>query len=139
MSLSDLILFILILAFTALVLWVLDINPYTDKFQAYTQECDNMILENTYCKGDWHDLPITNFKINKLSNQVIYKRADETSLKSFEGCSITDRKNWTCSSTDYESNTISVVDGLIQFEEKSTIRQITRLEWLQNKFLASIK
>jgi len=69
---------------------------------------------------------------------VIYKRINETSLKSYEGCSITDRKNWTCPSTDYEGSAIDVVDGLIQFEEKSNIRQITRLNWLQNKFLASL-
>ena len=134
MSFSDFILLILLLAFTALVLWVLDINPYTNKFHAYQQECDNMILENTYCKGNWQDLPVTRYTVNELAKQVIYQHDNETGVKAYEGCVIQDRKNWSCSK-DYENETIVVTDGIIQFEEKSKIRQIKRLEWLQNKFL----
>lgn len=137
MSFSDFLLFILILAFTALVLWVLDINPYTNKLQAYQQECDNMILDNSYCKGNWNDLPITQFTVNELAKQVIYQQSNDSSLKSYEGCTIIDRKNWTCPK-DYEEGNVSVKDGMIQYENNSSVRQITRLEWLQNKFLETM-
>lgn len=137
MSSSDFILLTLLLAFTAFVLWALDINPYTNKLQAYQQECDNMILDNSYCKGKWQDLPITQYTVNELAQQVIYQQSNDTSLKSYEGCSIVDRKNWTCP-IDRENSSIAVSDGMIQFGENSSVRQITRLEWLQNRFLEYI-
>ncbi len=137
MSLSDFVLTILVLAVTALILWVYDIHPYTNKLHVYTQQCDNMILDNTYCKGTWQDKPVEAYIINHETQQIVHIRANQPDLHTFEDCKIKDRKNWTC--TDTRSNQeLAVKDGKLLFDKKSDIQQITRLQWLQNKVLKSI-
>ncbi|QMU60860.1 MAG: hypothetical protein GKR92_03785 [Gammaproteobacteria bacterium] len=134
MSFSDLILAILILTGAACIVWILDINPYDKKLHVYTQTCDNMILENTYCKGNWQDNPIEIFVINQDTKQIISKLENQHDSSIYESCTIRDRKNWLCSVGLTQQN-ITVKDGQITYSENSDTRQITRLEWLQNKFL----
>jgi hypothetical protein len=137
MSFSDFILIILVLAGTACVLWVMDINPYSKQLQVYSQTCDNMILDNTYCKGKWIDNPIQTYAINLLENQIIHKSENQPESIVYETCSIQDSKSWTC--TDKLNNpVITVKDGMFIFDETSAVQQITRLEWLQYKLLEII-
>jgi len=137
MSFSDFILAILVLVGISCVVWALDLNPYSKQFQVYSQSCDNMILENTFCKGNWHDNPINTFTVSQYSDQVISKLENQPESFIYKDCTIQDRKNWTCSdeSTQLE---INVEDGLIVYNEANNIRQISRIEWLQNKFLKVI-
>jgi hypothetical protein len=134
MSFSDFILAILVLAGAACVLWILDINPYSNKLKVYSQICSNMILENTYCKGDWQDNPVETFTVNKSADQIIYEFEHQPGSSVYEGCTIQDRKNWVC--TDESTNQyIMAKDGMLIYDDNSDTRQISRLEWLQNKFL----
>ena len=137
MSFSDFILAILVLAGTACILWVYDINPYSTKLYAYTQTCDNMILDNTYCKGNWVDDPTSIFLIDQESSTVTHSYRLQSNQKVYSKCSIVDRKNWVCTD-DASENNIEVKGGKLIFNNKSDIRQITRLEWLQNKLLEKI-
>lgn len=91
-----------------------------------------MILENTYCKGDWQDNPIETFIVNQDTTQIIFKLENQADSIVYEGCAIQDRKNWLCTDELTQQN-ITVKDGLIIFTENSDRRQITRLQWLQNK------
>ena len=134
MSLSDLVLTILVLAVTALVLWVYDINPYSNKLHVYTQQCDNMILDNTYCKGTWHDRAVEAYIVDQQTHQIAHVIASQSDFHTFENCSIEDRKNWTCNDTR-TSKVLTIRDGKIQLEETSDLQQISRLQWLQNKVL----
>jgi hypothetical protein len=137
MSFSDLILTILVLAGIAFVVWVMDINPYSKQLQVYSQTCDNMILDNTYCKGKWTDNPVQTYAINLQENQIIYKSENQSESTIYETCSIQDSKNFSCTNEADEA-VITVKDGMLIFEEKSAVQQITRLQWLQNKFLEII-
>lgn len=137
MSFSDFILTILILTGIACVVWVMDINPYSKQLQVYSQTCDNMILDNTHCKGTWTDNPVQTYAIKLQENQIIYKPGAQSESIVYQTCSIQDSKNWTC--LDEANNPkITVKDGVVVIEEKSDIQQITRLQWLQNKFLKII-
>ena len=137
MSISDFVLSILVIAGIGFVLWVIDINPVTDKLQVYNQTCTNMILDNTYCKGDWVDDPVITYAIDKDNNQVVQTTDGQIDTIQLSDCSITNRKNWKCT---FEATVeeIQAVDGKIISENKGNKRQITRLEWLQNKILATI-
>ncbi len=137
MSFSDFILAVLVLIGASFVVWVFDLNPYSKQFQVYSQTCDNMILENTFCKGKWQDSPTRTFIVSEYSDQVISKLDNQNEQITFDNCTVQDRKNWQCTdrSTQLE---IKVKDGLIIYSEKNNIRQITRLQWLQNKFLQVI-
>ncbi len=134
MSFSDFILAILVLAVAGCIMWVYDINPYSTKLHVYTQTCDNMILDNTYCKGNWIDNPTSVFTIDKENNAVTYSDKDLASLSTYSNCSIIDRKNWTCID-DTSNNEVIVKDGILAIDKNSDLKQITRLEWLQNKLL----
>lgn len=134
MSFSDFVLAILVLAVAALVLWVYDINPYTNKLQIYSQQCDNMILNNTYCKGTWHDKPIETFIVDQQTQNISLFIENQPNTLTLENCSIQDRKNWSCDDT-LSNKVLSIVDGKLQFDVESNIQQITRLQWLQNKIL----
>ena len=134
MSFSDFILAILVLASAGCILWVYDINPYSKKLHVYTQKCDNMILDNTYCKGDWIGSPTSLFVIDKENNTVTYIDKDQSSTNTYSNCSIIDRKNWTCID-DISNNEVIVKDGILALDKYSDLKQITRLEWLQNKLL----
>jgi len=98
-----------------------------------------MILENTYCKGDWHDNPIETFLVNKEATQIISKLKNQADSDSgiYEGCAIDDRKNWMCTDELTQQN-ITVKDGFVIYDENNDRRQITRLQWLQNKVLEFI-
>ena len=137
MSFSDLILTIVVLAGIACVVWVMDINPYSKQLQIYSQTCDNMILENTYCKGKWTDNPIQTYLINLQENQIIQKSENQSELVIYENCSIQDSKNWACTN-ELNNSVVSVKNGIFQFEKNNPIQQITRLKWLQNKFIEFI-
>ncbi len=137
MSFSDFILAILVLIGVACILWVYDINPYSTKLYVYTQTCDNMILDNTYCKGNWIDDPTSIFLVNKENNTVTHTYKNQSNIKMYSDCSITDRKNWVCTDDVTESE-ITVKDGELIFDEAGDLRQITRFEWLQNKILEKI-
>ena len=92
MSFSDFILAILVLVGIAGVLWVYDINPYSTKLHVYTQTCDNMILDNTYCKGNWENNPTSIFFTNKENNTVTHSNKNQSNAKVYSACSIKDRK-----------------------------------------------
>jgi len=133
-SFSDFILAILVLIGAACVIWILDLNPYSKQLQVYSQTCDNMILENTYCKGNWQDNPIETFTVNQEAAKIISKLENQIDTHIYEECAIQDRKNWVCTDELTQQN-ISIKDGLIIYTENNDRRQITRLEWLQNKVL----
>ncbi len=135
MSFSDFILAILVLAGVACILWVYDINPYSAKLHVYTQTCDNMILDNTYCKGEWINNPTSVYVINKENNTVTYNDKDQSNT--FSNCSIIDRKNWTCID-DTSNNEVIVKDGILVLAKNSDLKQISRLEWIQNKLLEMV-
>ena len=137
MSFSDFILAILVLSGAACVLWIYDINPYSTKLHIYTQTCDHMILDNTYCKGEWVDDPTSIYTINNEDNSITrsFKQQSDTLL--YSDCAITNRKNWMCINDASETD-ITVRDGKLVLVENSDIRQITRLEWLQNKLLETV-
>ncbi len=140
MNLSDLILTLIILILIIFGFWVADFNPLSNKLVVYPQSCTNMILDNTFCKGEWVDEPITAYLVDKENNSVISKTKDQDGIIQFKDCSIVDRKNWSC--TMPESNVqISALDGIVtaNSDTASDRRQITRLQWLQNKFLDFIK
>ena len=134
MSLSDFILTTLVLIGIALILWVYEINPYSKTLHIYTQSCDNMILDNTYCKGNWVDNPTSIFYIDKKNNTVTHTDANHSVNKTYANCLVADRKNWSCND-DITENIIAIEDGKLKFNETSDLRQITRFEWLQNKIL----
>jgi len=134
MSFSDLILACVVIAGAAIIVWVLDINPYSKQIQIYSQTCDNMILDNTYCKGNWEDNPVQTFKINLQDSQIIHIPDNQSDSITYNDCSIQDSKNWTCVD-ELNEQTITVKDGMLAKEEKSDVQQITRLKWLQNKLL----
>jgi len=133
-SVSDLILAIVILAGAAVVVWILELNPYSKQFQVYTQTCDNMILDNTHCKGAWHDNPVQSYAIHQSEKLIIANSNNQLEATTYESCEIQDSKNWTCENETTQEN-ISVEDGLIIYAENSDTRQISRLQWLQNRFL----
>lgn len=137
MSISDLILAVLVLAGITCAIWVMELNPYSKQVQVYTQTCDNMILDNTHCKGDWLDNPVQTYTINQSANQIISNLENNPDRTIFENCQIQDSKNWTCPN-DITQQTIIFKDGFIVYKENSDTRQITRLKWLQNKFLEMI-
>ena len=137
MSFSDFILTIFVLAGIASVVWVMDINPYSKQLQVYSQTCDNMILDNSYCKGKWSDNPIQKYEINLQDNQITYTSENQLEPTVYEVCTIQDSKNWSC--TDESDNPIvTIKDGKLMHEEHSPVQQITRLQWLQNRFLEII-
>ncbi len=112
----------------------MDINPFTKQLQIYNQTCTEMILDNTYCKGEWVDNPVATYNVDKASNQVTTSNGAQ-----FSNCTVIDRKNWECLVTD-TSEIIQAKNGKVILENKdqNSKRQITRLEWLQNKLLAKI-
>jgi hypothetical protein len=134
MSFSDFILAILVLIGISFVVWVYDLNPYSKNFQIYSQTCDNMILEDTFCKGAWQDNPVKTFVVSEYSKQVITNSEDHGELITYDNCNVQDRKNWVCSEQTNQPELI-VADGKIINAKDKNIQQITRLEWLQNKFL----
>lgn len=134
MSFSDLILTILVLAGIACVVWVMDINPYSKQLQVYSQTCDNMILDNSYCKGKWSDNPVQTYQVDLQAQQIQHRSQNSAESIIYETCSIQDSKNWTCTD-DLSTPILSVKDGVFELEEGSPVQQITRLKWLQNKFL----
>ncbi len=133
-SFSDFILAVLVLCGVACIVWILDINPYSNKLQVYSQTCDNMILENTYCKGDWHDNPVETFSVMQDANQISSSAINQSEPVIYESCTIQDRKNWSCIDINTQDN-ITVRDGLIIKAENNDVRQISRLKWLQNYLL----
>lgn len=137
MSFSDFILALLVLIGISCVIWVLDLNPYSKQFQVYNQTCDNMILENTFCKGVWSDSPTITFTVSEYSDQVISKIENQPESVTYDQCIIQDRKNWTCTEQATQLE-IKVEDGIVSYSENNNVRQITRLQWLQNKFLKII-
>ena len=137
MSFSDFILAILVLAGAVCVLWIFDFNPYSTKLHIYTQTCDHMILDNTYCKGDWVDDPTSIYTINNEDNSITRSFKQQSDTHIYSDCAITDRKNWMCID-DVSKTDITVKEGKIEFIENSDIRQISRLEWLQNKLLERV-
>lgn len=137
MSISDFILAILVLAVAACVIWVMELNPYSKQVQVYSQTCDKMILDNTHCKGKWHDNPIQTFTINQRANQILWNKQNQPDTVIYDTCTIQDSKNWACTDESTQQD-LAVKDGLIIYAEKSDTRQITRLQWLQNKFLEKL-
>lgn len=138
MSFSDFILAILVLIAAACVVWILDLNPYSKQLQIYSQTCDNMILENTYCKGNWQNNSVQTFTLDESSNQITTVLENLTNSNIYQDCAIQDRKNWVCiEPTTQES--VTAKDGILIESEASNVRQITRLQWLQNKFLEFVK
>ena len=134
MSFSDFILAIFVLIGAACVIWILDLNPYSKQLQVYSQTCDNMILENTYCKGTWQDNPISIYNIDEENKMVTQTFRYQSNEKLYMNCTLVDRKNWSCLDETTNSE-ITVENGKIIYKTNSDIRQITRLEWLQNKVL----
>lgn len=134
MSFSDFILTILVLAGIASVVWVMDINPYSKQLQVYSQTCDNMILENTYCKGKWSDNPVQTYQIDLQSQKILHRSESTVESIIYETCTIQDSKNWECIDASNDP-VLSVKDGIFMFDENESVQQITRLKWLQNKFL----
>jgi hypothetical protein len=86
MGFSDFILAILVLIGISCVVWVYDLNPYSKHFQIYSQTCDNMILENTFCKGTWHDNPIKTFAVSEYSEQVIFNIEHQNESITYDSC-----------------------------------------------------
>jgi len=134
MSFSDFILAILVLIGAASVIWILDLNPYSKQLQVYSQTCDNMILENTYCKGNWQDNPVQTFIVDGNSNKITSTLENQTNSNIYQDCAIQDRKNWVCVDQITQEK-ITAKDGILIQTESSDVQQITRLQWLQNKFL----
>jgi len=96
-----------------------------------------MILDKTYCKGDWLDNPVETFVVNQDSGQIISKLVNQSEPDIYQNCTIKDRKNWVCMDESTQQN-ITVKDGLIIYSDNSNTRQITRLQWLQNIILKII-
>jgi len=93
-----------------------------------------MILDNTHCKGEWHDNAVQNYSINQSINQIVLKTNDQGENTVFDNCEISDSKNWSCINSSTQEK-LSVKDGLIVQSENTETRQISRLEWAQNKIL----
>lgn len=93
-----------------------------------------MVLENTYCKGNWQDNPITSFSIDEEKKIVTRSIQHQSNVHIYPDCSIKDRKNWLCKGELSEQN-ITISDGMIIKTKDSGIRQISRMQWLQNKIL----
>ena len=136
MGISDFILAILILVGIACILWVMDIHPYSNKLQVYNQTCTEMILDNTYCKGKWVDDPKITYVIDKNNNLITASEEKHETNISYNNCSISDRKNWSCVN-ETSGELIQATDGQMSYQniEIGNKRQITRFEWLQNKLL----
>lgn len=96
-----------------------------------------MILENTYCKGDWLDNPIKTFSLIQDTNQITATLGKHSQPIIYDSCTIQDRKNWSCTVKNTQEN-ITVNNGLITLADNNSDRQITRLKWLQNKLLNTI-
>ena len=139
MSFSDFILALLVLAIIAGAIWVMDINPYSKQLQVYNQTCTEMILDNTYCKGKWIDDPVLTYVVDKENNTVTRMVKDQSNVIQYKNCSVLSRKNWSCT-TDESTEEINASHGKITHETVANDekRQITRLEWLQNRLLANI-
>ena len=137
MSFSDFVLAILVLAGAACIAWVYDFNPYSKKLHVYTQTCDNMILDNTYCKGNWVDNPATVFLINQDTKTVTRTDKDNVDTVTYSDCMIQDRKNWTCKDKTTH-NDIVIKEGMIMSIIETDVRQISRLEWIQNLLLKKV-
>ena len=139
MSFSDFILATLVLAGIGCVMWIMDINPLSKELQIYNQTCTNMILDNTYCKGEWVDKPVITYFVDKDHSSVTVKTKDEPQITQFNNCTVIDRKNWTCSMED-TAMTIQAINGKLThtYKDQDITRQITRLQWLQNKLLTMV-
>ena len=96
-----------------------------------------MILDNTYCKGKWEDNPVATYTVDQETKRITYTLENQLETEVYESCEIEDRKNWTCL-IESSDETITVKDGKLQLPEKSDLRQITRLEWLQSKLLEKV-
>jgi len=77
----------------ACVLWVLDINPYSKQLQVYNQSCEDMILDNSYCNGEWIDDPVLTYLVN-ADQSTITKTTNSQANGSiaYSNCAISDRK-----------------------------------------------
>ena len=136
MSISDFILAILIIAGITCILWIMDVHPYSNKLQVYNQTCTNMILDNTYCKGEWLDNPVITYQVDKNNNVISANVENTDTMINYSNCTISDRKNWSCIN-EINGEVIQATDGQMSYQniEVSDIRQITRFKWLQNKLL----
>ena len=137
MSFSDFILAILVLAGAACIAWVYDFNPYSKKLHVYTQTCNNMILDNTYCKGDWVNNPATIFLLDDDAKTVARSDNNNTEAILYSDCTIQDRKNWDCQDEVLQKG-ITIKDGIITSKKDVDVRQISRLEWIQNLLLEKV-
>lgn len=83
------------------------------------------------------DDPVATYIVHPEANQVFYKTEDNTGMVKLTDCTVTDRKNWQCATSD-NTNKIQALDSsiLMDNETQENKRQITRLEWLQNTILA---
>ncbi len=127
------------LAIIACAMWVMDINPISKELQVYNQTCTNMILDNTYCKGKWIDDPVLTYIVDKENNTVSRAVKDQPDVILYKNCSVLSRKNWSCA-IEGSAQEILASDGKITHEtiENNEKRQITRLEWLQNRLLSIV-
>lgn len=98
-----------------------------------------MILDNTYCKGKWIDDPVLTYVVDKKNNSVTRMIKNQSNVIQYKNCSVLSRKNWSCA-TEESAEEIYASDGKITHEtfKNNEKRQITRLEWLQNRLLANI-
>jgi len=126
----------------ACVLWVLDINPYSKQLQVYNQSCEDMILDNSYCNGEWIDDPVLTYLVN-ADQSTITKTTNSQANGSiaYSNCAISDRKNWSCINNETNEG-IFAIEGIVKNnnEVPTTIgkQTITRLKWLQNRFLEKL-
>ena len=139
MGFSDFILAIFILTAAFCGLWIFDINPITNKIQIYNQQCTKMILDNTYCKGQWLDQPTITFTVDKIGNTIKKNSQNLSEPIIYNNCSVIDRKNWSCMATETNEE-IFLKDGKLNYGSSvhKDTRQISRLKWVQNRLLKSI-
>lgn len=122
------------------VLWIIDINPYSKQLQVYNQSCEDMILDNSYCNGKWVDDPVISYLIDSEQSTVIKSEAGQSNTSTYNNCSISDRKNWSCINNETNEGVFSV-NGEVKYNEETETpkkigkRTITRLKWIQNRFL----
>ena len=131
---SDIFLAVLLLLGLACTLWILDIQPYSNKLQIYNQTCTEMILENTYSKGKWINDPVVTYNIDKETNTVELSSVKTNEI--FESCKISNRKNWSCP-LELDNNHIEANNGVIIRSDidKRNKQQISRFKLLQIKLL----
>lgn len=98
-----------------------------------------MILNNTYCKGKWVDDPVMTYVVDKDNNLVTGTTNQQSDIIQYNNCSVLDRKNWSCTN-EQTNEKIHAEDGRLSYEniDISEKRQITRLEWLQDRLLALV-